>query len=151
MRASGSRRFYVPGSPEFNAATGRRPFRGARIKTVEGEAVDRVVVRLDAVFRTAWRAMNKSTRSPRPDGFAALHAVFADACGPGDDDRLTAARAAALRGLLALFENASLRRAGRGWLFDVRRALSEVEASELLRPPPPLTENDEAALVSLYV
>jgi hypothetical protein len=149
------RRFYVPGSPELTAAMRRRPyyFRGVRVKTLDGDAVDRDVVRLDAAFRTAWRAMNKSIPRTRPDGFATLHDLFADACGPGDDDRLTAARAAALRGFVALFDKARPRPvAVSECLFDVQRALGEVKVPELLPPPaPPLTASEEAALASLYV
>jgi hypothetical protein len=149
------RRIYVPGSVELAVAMRRRLsyFRGARIEVVSGDAVDQVVVRLDAAFRTAWRAMNMSIPRTRPDGFAALHGLFADACGPGDDDRLTAARAAALRGFVALFETARPRPvAVSKCFFNVQCTLSEVEALGLLTAPlPPLTESDEAAIASLYV
>ena len=90
---------YTPGSFDLEIAMERRPFKfhGVRIKELDGDAIDTIVVRIDAAFKTAWWAMNRSIPRTRPQGFELLRAQFAEACGADGDDGLTVALIARCR------------------------------------------------------
>ena len=151
---------YVPGYPPDDPmlaevlASRWTDVDGIAIEILDGEVADLLVVRIDAAFRTAWRAMHRSIPRTRPEGFELLRARFADACGPdGDDDRLTAARYHLLQDFVELFVKAEPKPvAVSDCLRPVWRTISAVKISgRVFDPPPepPLTEDETAALACL--
>lgn len=111
------------------------------------------MVRIDAAFKTAWTAMNRSIPRTRPEEFVSLHGRFVEACGPAEDDHLTAARYRALQGFVELFEKAERKPvAVCECLKAVRRTISAAaDLGRVLDPAPELslTEDEEAALACL--
>ena len=146
-------RFFLLGSVELAQAMERRSFafRGVGVEAVDGEAIDPLVVCIDAAFREAWRAMNKSISRTRPEGFAFLRAQFLQARGPMEDDGLTAARYYALRGFLELYEVADRKPvAVIDCLEGVRQTMKAATSSGRFRGSSDCLEaGDEAALDGL--
>ncbi|MDO8874490.1 MAG: hypothetical protein Q8M24_15625 [Pseudolabrys sp.] len=151
-------RFFLPGSSDLAAATRYRPsdFHGVRVATLDGEVVDPLAVRLDAAFRTAWRAINKSIARTQPEGFTFLWAEFLEACRPAEDGTLTAARYFALRSFVDLFQAVERRPVAVGeCLVAVRQTIDAATRAPrfngLPRPDfrPSLNETEEAALACL--
>ena len=146
---------YPPGPPELTEAIASAwsDYDGIAIEVVDGEVVDGQVVRIDAAFRTAWTAMNRSIPRTRPEGFESLRARFVEACGGDGDDRLTAARYRALQGFVELFVKADLKPvAVRKCLQAVWRTICAVKISGGVPDPEPelsLTEDEAAALACL--
>ena len=147
--------FYPRGHPELRAVSMRARFGFARIAidTFDGEPVDPLVVRVDAAFRTAWTAMNRSTPRTRPQGFEALHARFVDACGPDGDDCLSAMRDRALQHFVELFGDAERKPvAVSECLNAVRVTIRNAARSRRFREPAlSLTDEQKAALACLGV
>jgi hypothetical protein len=152
--------FFVPGYPADHPmlAEARADrwtgFDWFAIETVDGDAIDRLVVRIDAAFRTARAAMNRSILRTRPEGFERLRAQFVEACGPAQDDCLTVARYRALQGFVKLFKPAEPRPvAVSECLKPVLRTLAEaVHSGRFLELAPEaleLSEEEEAALVCM--
>jgi hypothetical protein len=146
-------RLYTPGSIDLEIAMERRPFKfhGVRIKELDGDAIDTIVVRIDAAFKTAWWAMNRSIPRTRPQGFELLRAQFAEACGADGDDGLTAARYRALQGFVELFATAERRPvAVSECLHNVQWTVSAAADLPCVLPPQlELTDEEAAALASL--
>lgn len=151
-------RFFLPGSSEPAEAMRRRPsdFYGVRVETIGGEAIDPLMVRIDAAFRTAWTAMNQSIPRTRPAGFPFLRAEFLDACGLAEDDALTAARLFALCGFVERFEATERRPVAvsdclEGVRQTIKAATKAGRFTGLTRPNfrPSLNEAEEAALACL--
>jgi hypothetical protein len=146
--------FCVPNSPGLDFARRLRPhrFRGIAIETLDGDIVDPVAVRVDAAFRAAWTAMNQSIPRTRPEGFENLRAEFAEACGPGEDDHLTAARYRVRQRFVELFGAAEPKPvAVRKCLYIIRQTISDETEGGVPDPRPKLslTDADEAALACL--
>ena len=149
------RRRYPPDPPEQTEAIARRwgDINGIAIEIVDGEVVDWEMVCLDAAFRIAWTAMNRSISRTRPEGWKTLRAQFVEACAVANDDFLTLARYRALQGFMKLFERAKPKPvAVSDALEPVRQALFKAAFSGRFpdpAPEPPLTDDEAAALASL--
>jgi hypothetical protein len=145
---------HPPGPPEQTEAIARRwaGIDGIAIEIVDGEVVDWEMVCVDAAFRIAWTAMNRSIPRTRPEGFELLRARFVEACGAANDDCLTLARYRALQGFMKLFEWARPKPvAVSDALEPVRQALFKAALSGRFPDPTPepWTEDDVAALARL--
>jgi hypothetical protein len=151
--------FYLPGHPpdppELTAAIARRwaGINGIAIEIVDGEVVDGEAVCIDAAFRIAWTAMNRSIPRTRPEGWETLRAQFVEACAAANDDCLTLARYRALQGFMKLFEWAKPKPvAVSDALEPVRQALFKAALSGRFPDPAPelwLTDDEAAALACL--
>lgn len=148
-------RFYVPRSFKLERAMRRRRYRfyEVHVETRGGAAVDPVVVRIDAAFKVAWTALNKSIPRTRPEGWDGLRAQFVEACAAAEDDRLTAARHRALRRFVELFTAAERKPvAVSECLYDVKRTVSATANSPRVREPEiALTDDEVEALACLAI
>ena len=146
-------RFYVPRSFKLESARsrGRYGLHGVHVETCGGAAVDPVVVRIDAAFKVARTALNKSIPRTRPEGWEALRAQFIEACAAAEDDYLTATRHRALRRFVELFAAAERKPvAVSECLYQVQRTVSATaDLPRVLGPELAMTADDETALASL--
>lgn len=96
-------RYYLPGHPPPKAAPVWSKYAADRarlwIETIDGDAVDPVQLRVDAAFRTAWKAIRPSPAKELPPGLERLQEGFAQLANSDGSMMLTAERYCALQSL----------------------------------------------------
>lgn len=146
-------RFYLPGSAALaHARRCRFELRDIRIEAVDGgDDLDPPVVRIDAAFRAAGRAMVRSIPRTRPELYERLCDQFARASRSDQDEALTAARYFALYNFAQLFGPAEPKPVAVRECLDGVRDTLNLAASRFRHLPledlrPSLTEVESAAL-----